>query len=97
MAKTPMEVVTALARLELPDPPLDRALAAIEELVEAAVRGKRRTRFADAARICAVGTQLLSATAEGVLDDPALGCDDGLNIGVGGGGYVFNPNRQGVA
>jgi len=69
---TPREVVTALARLELPDPPLDRALAAIEELVEAAVRGRRRTRFADAARICAVGTQLLSATAEGVLDDPSL-------------------------
>jgi hypothetical protein len=58
----------ALATIEKPASALERALDALEDLVEESVRSTKRTRFADAERICRVGQDLLRATAEGVAD-----------------------------
>jgi hypothetical protein len=73
----------ALATIEKPASPLARALDALEDLVEESVRSSKRTRFADAERICRVGQDLLRATAEGVADhvdqDQCMG-----NLYVGG-------------
>lgn len=80
----PAAARATLVHPEVPRPPLRRALDALEDLVEESVRSGKRTRFAEASRICKVGQELLRATAEGVADHADGDLNDGnFNVNVG--------------